>query len=77
MKIYEGGAKDYKNKLWRCPTIKDDTEKQDDEVLIFLICQVIEYQEEREKIYKKDDTAEDQDFIFKKKELNHCKHKKI
>jgi len=66
VEINEGGTKDYKNKLRGCPTVKDNTKQKYNEVLVFLISQIIEYQEERKKVYQEDYAAENHDLLFGK-----------
>jgi hypothetical protein len=65
MKIKKCGAKNYKDKPRRTPTVKENTEEKNDDVFVLLISQIIRKQKCRQKEQKKNDTAKNHLFLFK------------
>ena len=52
-----------KMNFWRSPAVKENTEHQDDYVLIFLIGKVIGDQKSREKVEKENYTAKNHIYL--------------
>jgi hypothetical protein len=75
MKINKSGKQNDENKFGCSPCIKCCTENQKDDILILIVCQIIDKQKDRQKENQKSNTAEyhlpksNNDFEFYTEEL--------
>jgi len=63
VEINEGGTQDNEYEFWRSPAVKENTEHQDDDVLVFLIGKMVGDQESREKVQKENYTAKNHIYV--------------